>query len=107
MVMGMKKKGTSRAPQGPNSRKVIIKARSKRQVRRYLKNPLADRAAVIYFTEKDQRPFILSPGGGGISASGEFKLTKKWKLSKEKLDRIFIIASEADTLHEDDPDDDE
>lgn len=82
---------------GPErTRKVIIKPASKRQVRRFLKEPLSRTSAVIYFTEKDRRPFLLGPDGGGISAGGEFRLTKKWRLTKDKLDRIFIIAAEKD-----------
>jgi hypothetical protein len=101
VLMGTREKGNNGARTKPPSRKLIIKAKSKRQVRRYLKNPLAKTSAVIYFTGNDQRPFILSPKGGGISSGGEFKLTKKWKLSKDKLDRIFIIASEEDVLSDD------
>lgn len=93
------------------TRKVITKPASKRQVRRFLKEPLSKTSAVVYFTEKDQRPFLLGPDGGGVSAGAEFKLSDKWKLTKKKLDRIFIIASEEDLtidkMEEGKPSDDE
>lgn len=93
MFKARAKKGGS--PFGPGrTRKVIIKPVSKGQVRRFLREPLSHTSAVIYFTEKDRRPFLLGPDGGGISAGGEFRLTGKWKLTKDKLDRIFIIAAE-------------
>jgi hypothetical protein len=96
----MKRNNSKDGQTGPRTRKVIIKPVSKRQVRRFLKKPLAKTSAVVYFTEKDHKPFILSPSGGGLSANGDFRLTKKWKLTKDKLDRIFIIATEEDSLPE-------
>jgi hypothetical protein len=96
----MKRNKSKDGQERPKTRKVIIKPVSKRQVKRFLKKPFAQTSAVVYFTEKDQKPFLLSPEGGGISASGEFKLTKKWKLTKDKLDRIFIIAAEEDALED-------
>lgn len=93
---------------GPaKTRKVIIKPISKRQVKRFLKEPLSHRSAVIYFTEKDHKPFLLDAEGGGISAGGDFRLTKKWKLTKEKLDRIFVIAAEDDVDETPEPSGDE
>ncbi len=96
----MKRNNSKDGQEGPKTRKVIIKPVSKRQVKRFLKKPLAQTSAVVYFTEKDHKPFLLSPDGGGISVSGEFRLTKKWKLTKDKLDRIFIITAEEDSLEE-------
>jgi hypothetical protein len=96
----MKRNNSKNGQTGPKTRKVIIKPVSKRQVKRFLKKSLAKTSAVVYFTEKDQKPFLLSPGGGGLSVSGDFKLTKKWKLTKDKLDRIFIITAEEDSLPE-------
>ena len=72
-----------------------------------MKKSLAKTSAVVYFTEKDHKPFLLSPGGGGLSANGDFRLTKKWKLTKDKLDRIFIITTEEDSLPEEENDGEE
>ena len=83
----------------PGFRKVMMKASSVRQVKRYLKSPFSDRSAVIYFTEKERRPFILT-NRGGISADGRYGLLKGWKLTKDKLDRIFIVAAVEDTTKE-------
>jgi hypothetical protein len=95
------KKTNGRKEQTPaeptETRKVIIKPVSTRQVRRFLREPLSQRAAVIYFTERDHRPFILDGEGGGISAGGDFRLTNSWKLTKEKLGRIFVITAEEDS----------
>lgn len=82
------------------TRKVIIKPVSTRQVKRFLKKPLSQTSAVIYFAEKDSRPFLLGPDGGGVSAGGQFGLSENWKLTKDKLDRIFIIASEKDVAED-------
>lgn len=103
----MKRKKSNNGQERPKTRKVIIKPVSKRQVKRFLKKQSAPTSAVVYFTKKDQRPFLLSPDGGGISADGEFKLTSKWKLTKDKLNRIFIITAEEDSLEEDEEASDE
>ena len=74
-------------------RQVIFQPKSMREVRKYLKEPLARNSAVIYFTGKDRRPFLLG-SKGGISSHAEFKLAGKWKLSSDKLGRIYIIVDE-------------
>lgn len=91
-----KGRGEKAPPGQAETRKVIIKPASTGQVKRYLKEPLSRRSAVIYFTEKDHRPFILDAEGGGISAGGDFRLASGWKLTREKLGRIFVIAAEGD-----------
>ncbi len=80
----------------PSRRKVIFRPRSKREVLRYLRKPLADTSAVIYFTEADRKPFLLDGDGGGIAAGGAFRLSDRWKLTRDKLERIYIIAAEED-----------
>ena len=104
MGFNKKKKGNT---EPVKTKKVILKAVSKRQVNRFLKEPLSHKSAVVYFTERDHRPFLLGPNGGGISVGGKFQLTKKWKLKKDKLQRIFIITTEADIPPEDNLPDEE
>jgi len=103
MGFNKKKKGNA---EPVKTKKVILKAVSKRQVKRFLKGPLSHKSAVVYFTERDHRPFLLG-SNGGISVGGEFRLTKKWKLKKDKLQRIFIITTEADIPPEDNLPDEE
>lgn len=81
---------------GPPKRQVVFKPRTVREVKRFLKDPLAKSSAVIYFADGDSKPFLLGPPGAGISSGAEFKLKKKWKLRKDKLPRIFIITNEDD-----------
>jgi|GEM_PF-2914389 len=90
----------------PGFQKVMMKASSMRQVKRYLKKPLSERSAVIYFTEKERKPFILN-NGGGLSADGRHGLLKRWKLTRDKLDRIFIVAAIEDTTKEAEKDEEE
>jgi hypothetical protein len=75
-------------------RQIVIKPRSVRQVKRYLKEPLSLCSAVIYFSEKDDTPYLLDPEGG-ISSGGRFRLTENWQLSADRLERIVIVTSEA------------
>lgn len=98
MEFNKKKKGNT---ESVKTKKVILKAVSKRQVKRFLNGPLSHKSAVVYFTERDHKPFLLGPNGGGISVGGEFRLTKKWKLKEDKLQRIFIITTEEDIPPED------
>jgi hypothetical protein len=74
-------------------KQIIMKPKSVRELKKYLKPPLSEMSAVVYFTEKNNKPFLLDREGG-ISAKGEYRLPRNWKPSDEKLDRIFIITVE-------------
>lgn len=76
-------------------RQIIFKPKSTREVKKYLKPPLSQTSAVIYFTE-DHKPFLLGPDGSGISTQAGFKLGEDWKLTEDKLSRILIITSVAE-----------
>lgn len=74
----------------------VIKPKTTREVKKFLKPPLSNSSIVIYFTEKDKRPFVLTEDKEGISIQQEYKLTNKWRLTKDKLDRVIIVTSETD-----------
>lgn len=72
-------------------RLTIIKPKSTKEVAKYLKPPLSKTSVVIYFAEKDNRPFMLD-AEGGISPKAEYRLSRPFEALNVKLDRITIMT---------------
>lgn len=75
-------------------RLTIIKPKTTKEVVKYLKPPLSKTSAVLYFAEKDNRPFILD-AEGGLSSKAEYRLSKPFEALGARIDRITILTMES------------
>jgi hypothetical protein len=74
-------------------RQIILKPKSVRELRKYLKPPLSEVSAVIYFYGNGYRPFLLDQSGG-ISSGAEYRLRDDFKIKSDMLDRIVVVTVE-------------
>jgi hypothetical protein len=74
-------------------RQVVFRPKSVGEIKKHLKPPLCNVSAVIYFTENDDMPFLLD-STGGISAGAEYRLSRGWEPTRDKLHRFIIVTME-------------